>query len=92
MLFGAYFGEAIVGGAIDTGANVAGVIMGGAIVAGANVGGANVPGANVAEHLSHFSEQLSAEHMSCHLKEAARKYILMNIHKIDVIAGKLVFS
>ena len=100
-MFGAYFSEAIVGGAIDTGANVAGAIIGGAIVgganvissehsvagtivggaivgganvaganvgganvAGANVGGANVAGANVSEHLSHFSEQLSAEHLS----------------------------
>ena len=73
-MFGAYFSEAIIGGAIGTGANVAGAIvgganvagaiMGGAIVAGANVGGANVAGANVSVHLSHFSEQLSAEHMS----------------------------
>ena len=36
-MFGAYFSEAIVGGAIDTGANVAGAIVGGAIVAGAYV-------------------------------------------------------
>ena len=48
-MFGAYFSEAIVGGAIDTGANVAGAIVGVANVASP-------------EHLS--PEQLSAEHMS----------------------------
>ena len=43
-MFGAYFSEAIVGGAIDTGANVAGAIIGWAIVAGAIVGVANARG------------------------------------------------
>ena len=71
---GAIVGGAIVGGAIVGGAIVGGAIIGGAIVAGANVGGAKCRrskcrqskclGAFVAEHLSYFSEQLSAEHMS----------------------------
>ena len=63
-MFGAYFSEAIVGGAIDTRANVAGAIIGGAIVGGAIVGGANVVSP---EHLSPeqlSTEQLSAEQMS----------------------------
>ena len=74
VVAGAIVTGAIVGGVIFAGAIVGGAIIGGAIVAGANVAGSNVGGANVAgakclgafvaEHLSHFSEQLSAEHMS----------------------------
>ena len=55
--------------------------MGGAIVAGANVAGVNVAGANVSEHLSHFSEQLSAEHMSCHQLHVAQILKRENIVK-----------
>ena len=55
-IFGAFVGRAIVGGAI----------VGGAIVGGAYVGRAIVGRALIVEHMSHFSEQLSAEHMSGH--------------------------